>query len=92
MSSNTTTFSIRMDKDIKEQLDSFCSMVGMNTNTAINMFARVVVRQKRLPFDVTLENKPLTGEPYMTEPRRRAAAIDAGLVTQHELIEDSESD
>ena len=48
----TTTFSVRMDADVKKQLDEFCNNVGMNTTTAINMFARAVLREKRLPFDV----------------------------------------
>ena len=50
-----TTFSVRMDSAVKEKLDEFCFAVGMNTNTAINMFARVVTREKRLPFDVVLD-------------------------------------
>jgi len=47
------TFSVRMDADIKRQLDEFCAQVGMTTTTAINLFARAVLREKRLPFDVT---------------------------------------
>ena len=48
-----TTVSVRMDEDIKKQLDEFCSEVGMNSSVAINMFARRVVREWRLPFDVS---------------------------------------
>lgn len=48
-----TTLSVRMDEDIKRQLDEFCSEVGMNSSVAINMFARRVVREWRLPFDVS---------------------------------------
>ena len=50
-----TTFSVRMDSEVKKQLDDFCMQVGMNTTTAFNMFARAVLREKRLPFDVTTE-------------------------------------
>ncbi|MDR2106540.1 MAG: type II toxin-antitoxin system RelB/DinJ family antitoxin [Coriobacteriales bacterium] len=48
----TATFSVRMDPDIKKQFDAFCAEVGMNPSTAFNMFARVVVRERRLPFEV----------------------------------------
>jgi DNA-damage-inducible protein J len=41
-----------MDPDIKKQFDAFCAEVGMNPSTAFNMFARVVVRERRLPFEV----------------------------------------
>ena len=47
-----TTLSIRMDTELKNQLDALCADVGMTTSTAINMFARAFVRERRLPFDV----------------------------------------
>ncbi|MCL2204042.1 MAG: type II toxin-antitoxin system RelB/DinJ family antitoxin [Defluviitaleaceae bacterium] len=53
-----TTFSIRMDSDVKKNLDDFCSQVGMNTTTAFNLFARAVLREKRLPFDITTDITP----------------------------------
>ena len=54
-----TTFSVRMDSEVKRQLDEFCAMVGMNTTTAFNLFARAVLREGRLPFDVTtLKSQP----------------------------------
>jgi addiction module RelB/DinJ family antitoxin len=48
-----STFSIRIDPDMKRQFDGFCADVGMNPSTAINMFVRVVVRDKKLPFEVS---------------------------------------
>ena len=78
---NTTTFSIRMDADVKEQLDNFCNAVGMNTNTAINMFARRVVRDKKLPFEVALIGEPLAGEAWLAEMSRRVKEIEAGHTT-----------
>jgi DNA-damage-inducible protein J len=50
-----TKFSVQMDTEVKKQFDEFCRQVGMNTSTAINMFARAVLREKRLPFEVTTE-------------------------------------
>jgi DNA-damage-inducible protein J len=32
-----TTFSVRMDSNVKKNLDDFCSQVGMNTSTAFNL-------------------------------------------------------
>ena len=49
-------FSVRMDAEVKKQFDDFCAAVGMNTTTAFNMFARAVLREKRLPFEVTTED------------------------------------
>jgi DNA-damage-inducible protein J len=47
-----STFSVRIDPDIKRQFDGFCAEVGMSPSTAFNMFAHVVVRDRRLPFEV----------------------------------------
>ena len=33
-----TTLSVRMDADVKSQLDALCADVGMSTSTAINMY------------------------------------------------------
>lgn len=46
------TFSIRMDSQLKQELDAICNEFGMNTSVAINIFARAVVREKRIPFEI----------------------------------------
>ena len=45
-----TAMTIRMDQDLKVQFDALCNEFGMSTNTAINIFARAVVRKRRIPF------------------------------------------
>ena len=47
------TFSVRMDEDLKRQFDSLCQEFGMNTTTAINVFARATVRERKIPFEIT---------------------------------------
>ena len=49
----TATFSVRMDEQLKMELDDLCAQFGMNTSTAINLFARAVVRERRIPFEIT---------------------------------------
>ena len=46
------TFSVRMDENLKRQFDMLCSEFGMNASTAINVFARAVVREKKIPFEI----------------------------------------
>lgn len=46
------TFSVRMDENLKNNFDILCSDFGMNISTAINIFARAVVREKRIPFAI----------------------------------------
>ena len=82
-----TTFSVRMDSDVKKQLDEFCFQVGMNTTTAFNLFARAVLRERRLPFDVTTEVDPFYSESNLAHLRRGISALNSGKGVIHDMIE-----
>ncbi len=47
------TFSVRMDEALKRQFDSLCTDFGMTASTAINVFARAVVRERKIPFEIS---------------------------------------
>lgn len=61
------TFSVRMDEDLKQQFDALCSQFGMNMSTAINIFARAVVYQRRIPFDISAPDNEITREGAMQD-------------------------
>ncbi len=46
------TFSVPMDENLKNDFDSLCADFGMSMTTAINVFARAVVRERRIPFEI----------------------------------------
>ena len=50
------TFSVRMDEGLKNDFDSLCADFGMSMTTAINVFARAVVRERRIPFEIMASN------------------------------------
>lgn len=52
-----TSVNIRMDEDLKKQFDNFCSDVGMSMTTAFCIFAKTVVRERRIPFEIRI-NEP----------------------------------
>jgi DNA-damage-inducible protein J len=81
-----TTFSVRMDAEVKKQFDDFCDKVGMNTSTAFNMFARAVLRERRLPFDVTTESDLFYSESNLAHLRRGVAALNSGRGVEHDII------
>lgn len=56
------TFSVRMDETLKKQFDTLCSDFGMTASTAINVFARAVVRERRIPFEITAPEPEITRE------------------------------
>lgn len=59
------TFSVRMDEKLKREFDSLCQDFGMNASTAINVFARAVVRQRRIPFEIASSEEEITREAAM---------------------------
>lgn len=46
------TFSVRMDESLKRRFDALCADFGMNATTAFNIFARAVVREEKIPFEI----------------------------------------
>ena len=53
-----TTVIARVDADDKRNFNAFCSSVGLNTSVAINLFIKTVLRESRIPFDISA--KPVT--------------------------------
>lgn len=74
------TFSVRMDESLKKQFDSLCQDFGMNASTAINIFARAVIRQRRIPFEISSPETDITREGAMQAfMALRAQARDNGI-------------
>jgi DNA-damage-inducible protein J len=44
---------IRMDSDLKSQADEVLGEMGMSFSTAVNIFTRQVVRERRIPFEIS---------------------------------------
>ena len=47
-----TSVNIRMAADLKRQFEAFCSDMGMSMTTAFCIFAKKVVREYRIPFEI----------------------------------------
>lgn len=50
-----TNINIRMDDTLKQQFDHLCNELGTNMSVAINIFAKTMVRQQKIPFEVSLD-------------------------------------
>lgn len=46
---------IRMDAELKNNLDQLCDELGMTVSTAVNIFAKAMVRKGGIPFDVRID-------------------------------------
>ena len=78
------TMSIRVEEETKRGIEAFCSEVGMNPSTAVNLFFKAVLRENRLPFE--LMRDPFYSEANMRHLRESVAQMDAGKTARHELI------
>ncbi len=56
------TFSVRMDDALKMEFETLCSDFGMNMSTAINVFAKAVVRERRIPFEIASPERDISRE------------------------------
>ena len=45
---------IRMDAELKNNLDQLCNELGMTISTAVTIFAKAMVRNGGIPFDVRI--------------------------------------
>lgn len=47
-----TTINIRIDEDLKKEMENLFHEFGMSTTTAFTIFAKAVVRERRIPFEI----------------------------------------
>lgn len=80
-----TLVNIRMDEELKRNMEQTCQELGMNMTTAITIFAKKMTREKRIPFDVSVD--PFYSESNMAHLRRGVEALNAGKGEEHEIIE-----
>jgi len=81
----TTRVTIPMDTDLKEQAEMLFNDMGLTMATAFTLFTKAVVRQNKIPFEITAD--PFYSESNMTRLRESIANLNAGKGIERELIE-----
>ena len=81
----TTSITIRMDENLKKQAEILFDDMGLNMTTAITMFTKAVVRQNKIPFEISAD--PFYSEENQRHLRKAIADLEAGRGDAHELIE-----
>ena len=80
-----TNVNIRMDEELKKQFDNFCSDIGMSMTTAICVFAKKAVRERRIPFDITADSDPFYSSANIERLKSSIAQMEATGGTVHEV-------
>ena len=50
-----TLVNFRIDENTKKEMEQVCNELGMNVTTALNIFIKKMIREKRIPFDVSID-------------------------------------
>jgi len=77
---------IRIDDDLKKSADTLFDELGLNMTTAFTMFVKAAVRQRGIPFEISID--PFYSEKNMIVLRESIRDANAGKLTEHELIEE----
>lgn len=76
---------IRMDEELKRQFDYVCEELGMNMSTAITIFAKKMIRENAIPFEVSFD--PFYSSANMAAIRESIEQIKNGKVVIKTLEE-----
>lgn len=78
----------RMDDELKRNMEETCRELGLSMTAAFTIFARKVTREKRIPFDVSID--PFYSEKNITYLKQIIDDVESGRakLSEHELIEE----
>jgi DNA-damage-inducible protein J len=81
-----TTINVRIDTELKKEVEDLLNDFGMNLSTAINIYMKAVVRERKIPFEI-IASDPFYNEKNITYLTRAIEQINQGKGSVHELIE-----
>ena len=62
-----STIVARIDADDKRNFNAFCASVGLNASIAINLFVKTVLRENRIPFNISGKSEMLHEQKLVTD-------------------------
>lgn len=73
-----TLVNIRMDEKLKKSMEKTCQELGMTMTTAFTIFAKKMSREKRIPFEVSVD--PFYSESNMKILKESIKQLEQGKV------------
>ena len=83
-----TLINFRIDEETKKEMEQVCNELGMTMSTALNIFIKKMTREKRIPFEVSID--PFYSENNIKHLEKITSEIDSGKakLVEHELSEE----
>lgn len=87
---HTAQVSFRIDESVKQNAEDVLEDLGLTLSAAITVFLKKVGRERRIPFDLSVD--PFYSRENISELEKRAADIRSGKssLKEHDLIEEDE--
>lgn len=82
-----TTISIRLDDDMKRELDEMCEEMGMNLTTFFTIYAKRALRDRKIPFEISAPADPFHSERNQAQLRRAHQQVLDGQTVTHSFAE-----
>ena len=88
------TISLRLDEDMKRELDSMCEEMGMNLSTFFMIYAKKALRDRKIPFEIEAPADPFYSEKnirHIQESRQqlRDGSVVVKTLDELEAMEDA---
>ena len=83
----TVNVNFKLDEDVKKSMEQVCSDLGLSMSAAFTIFAKKVSREKRIPFEVSVD--PFYSESNIKKKKKVMKDIRNGKAhfAEHDLIE-----
>ena len=80
-----TLINFRIDETTKKQMEQICNELGITMSTAFNIFVKKMIREKRIPFDVSID--PFYSESNMKAIDESIKQLEKGKVIRKTIEE-----
>ena len=84
---HAVSVSFHLDENDKKSMEQVCSELGLSINTAFTIFAKKVGREKRIPFDVSVDSFYSESNIRYLEYIMHDVKTGAAHFAEHDLIE-----
>ena len=84
MAQTQTTINVRVDKNVKRNVEALFDSMGMNISTAVNMFFKKCLTENALPFQPRAKAE-ITLKEALKEAQEQAILNDTSNMTLEEI-------
>lgn len=82
-----TTISLRLEDNMKKELDAMCEELGMSLTTFFTIYAKKALRDRKIPFELSVP-----ADPFYSESNQKNLALAAEQIAKGQVVAKSITD